>query len=86
MVNSFMVFLGAALAFSVVVRCYIYIYIGRKHNRQMGSAIAFPLEALWYYTDPVEEGFEKLKKRCNILQTVHIIVLGILVVYHTFIK
>lgn len=84
--NGFIIVLGIVWVISVIVRACIYVYIASKHNRRIGSAGTLPLESLWYYTRPVSEDFERLRARCNFLQTVHIIVLIILIIYNSLVE
>jgi hypothetical protein len=74
------IFLRIALAISIIVKAYLYVYIANKNNYELGSGGGFPLESLWYLTKPVAMEYEKLKRICNNLQTANMILLLFLVV------
>ncbi len=67
------IFLKVAVAVSIIVKAYLHVYIAYRNNINLGGAGGLPVKTLWYFTKPVADDYESLKKICNYLQSGNII-------------
>lgn len=59
------------LAISIFAKGYLHFYIADKNDIEMGGAGGLPIYTLWYFSKPVSEEYESLKKLCNRWQLIN---------------
>jgi hypothetical protein len=70
-----------SVAILLVVKAYLHTYIADKSDDSIiGGSGHFSLYVFWFYTKPVPEKYQDLKRLCNKIQLVNMIVLLFLVI------
>lgn len=79
-----MIVLKVLLALSVISKGYLHSHIASRNNIDLGAGGGLPYKSLWYFTQPLSESYERLKKVCNYLQTGNIILLILILAISNF--
>lgn len=82
MVSGVIIFLQALWAISIIVKACIHRYVAHQNNIPIGYR---SFKVLWYFNEPVGEDYERLKKNCNFLQSVNMVLFFIIIVVNLFV-
>jgi ABC-type branched-subunit amino acid transport system permease subunit len=68
------------LVLAVIARAYLFSYIANRNNYDLGGPGGFSFRTLLFYTKPVLQEFESLKRLCNVIYIHNVVVLILVII------
>lgn len=80
-----LIFLQIVLISSIIIKSILHARLGARNNINFYVLGGVSLKTFWFFTEPVQEDDERLKRICNNLQSGNIILALIVVVLNILI-